>query len=84
MVNCCRYAGKPFQILFVRQHGDRFRAEKVGVPDRQQAQQHRQVFLKRRRAEMLVHLRETRPACARKLSGPIASMVERPMAESIE
>ena len=48
--------GKAFQVLFVRQNRHRLRAEKVVVPNRQEAHEHRQVFLERRGAEMLVHL----------------------------
>ena len=46
------------QVLLVRQHGHRLRTEEVVVPDGQQAQEHRQVALERRGAEVLVHLVE--------------------------
>ena len=62
----------------------RLRAEEVVVPDRQQAQQQRQVLLRRRGAEMLVHGVEAGEQCRGSPSGPIAIMVDRPMAESIE
>ena len=42
------------QVLFVGEHADRLRAEKVVVPDRQQTHQHGQVALEGRGAEMLV------------------------------
>ena len=46
------------QVVLVRQHRHRLGTEEVGVPDRQQPHQHRQVLLERRRAEVLVHLVE--------------------------
>ena len=50
--------GKALQILLIGQHGDGLGAEEIVVPDGEQAQQHRQVALKRRGAEMLVHRME--------------------------
>src|SRR6185295_4378408 len=49
---------KAFEILFIRQHSDGLSAEKVVVPDAEQAHRNRQVALEWRRAEMLVHLME--------------------------
>jgi len=43
------------QVLVVGQHRDRFGAEEVAVPDRQQAHQQRQVGAARRFPEVLVH-----------------------------
>ena len=51
------------QILLVGQDGDGLRAEEIGVPERQQPHQHRQVLLERRGAEVLVHLHGSRRAC---------------------
>src|SRR4030095_16855716 len=44
------------QVLLVRQDGDRLGAEEVRVPNRQQTEEHREIALERRTAEMLVHL----------------------------
>src|SRR5262245_13657 len=71
------------EILLIRQHGDSLGAEEIVVPDSEQTHQHRQVALERSGAEMFVDLMET-TSMARKLSGPMASIVERPIAESIE
>ena len=46
---------KPLQVLFIRQDRHRLGVEEVRIPDRQQAQQHRQVLLERRRLEVHVH-----------------------------
>ena len=46
--------GEPFQVLVVRQDGDGLALEEVRVPDREQAQDDRQVPLERRRSEVLV------------------------------
>ncbi len=46
------------EVLLIRQHGHRLRAEEVRVPDRQQAHQDREVSLEGGGAEMLVHLAE--------------------------
>jgi hypothetical protein len=75
--------GKAFEILFVGQYGDRLSPEKVGIPDAQQPQEHWQIAFEGCGAEVLVHL--VKPLnIAWKFSGPMASMVERPIAESIE
>ncbi len=76
--------GEALQVLLVGQHGDRLRAEEVGVPDGEQAQQHRQVALERRGAEVLVHLVEAGEHRAEVRRGRSASIVDRPIAESIE
>src|SRR5881296_2138061 len=44
--------GKPLEVLFVGQDRHRLRAEEIGVPDGQQAQEHGQVALERGRAEV--------------------------------
>ena len=53
-----------FQILLVRQNRDGVRAEKIGVPNRQETHQHRQIFFERRGAEMFVHLVKSLEHCA--------------------
>src|SRR5579862_9222196 len=45
---------KSLQILLVRQYRDGLRAEEAGVPYAQQANQDRQIAIKRRAAEMFV------------------------------
>src|SRR6516164_7874548 len=50
---------KAFQVLLVRQDGDRFRTEEIGIPDAEQPHEHRQVAVEWRGPEMLVHLVET-------------------------
>ena len=50
-----KICGKAFQVLFVGQNRHRLRAKKVVIPNRQESHEHRQVFLERRVAEMLVH-----------------------------
>ena len=47
--------GEALEVLVIRQDGDRFRAEEVGVPDGQEPEQDRQIALERSGAEMLVH-----------------------------
>src|ERR1039457_3079965 len=49
---------KSFQVLFVRQDSYGLGAKEVVVPDTQQTHQDWQVSLKRRSAEVLVHLVE--------------------------
>src|SRR5580704_11521862 len=49
---------EPFQILFVGQDRDRLRIKKVGVPNSEQTEENRQVPIKRRCAEVLIHLME--------------------------
>ena len=44
------------QVLFIRQDRDGLGVEEVGVPDGQEAHEHRQVALERGGAEVLVHL----------------------------
>src|SRR6185437_10648171 len=51
--------GESLQVLIVGQYGNGFRAEKICVPDRQEAEQHRQIALERRRAEVPVHFMKT-------------------------
>ena len=51
------------QILLVGKHGDSFGAQEVGVPDREQAHQNRQVALERSRAEVLVDCVEAIQHC---------------------
>ena len=50
--------GKSLQVLLVRQHRNRLGAEEIAVPDAQEADEDRQVALKRRGAEMFIHLME--------------------------
>ena len=47
--------GKALQVLLVRQHRDRLRAEEIVVPDREQPHEHRQVALERRACGNAVH-----------------------------
>src|SRR4051812_44331104 len=47
-------SGESFQILFVRQNGDRMGTEEVVVPDRKQAHEHGQIAIKGSSAEVLV------------------------------
>src|SRR5450755_205671 len=49
---------KSFEVLLVRQDSDGLRAKEVVVPKPQQTHQHRQISLKRRSTEVLVHLVE--------------------------
>src|SRR5919109_2921678 len=49
---------EPFQILFVGQDRDSLCIKKVGVPNSKQTEENRQVPIKGRRAEMLIHLME--------------------------
>src|SRR6266446_689360 len=46
------------QVLLVRQHRDGLGAEEIGVPNRQQAHEHRQIARERSGAKVLVHLME--------------------------
>src|SRR5215470_12931057 len=48
--------GKALQILLIRQHSHCLSVEKVVVPKRQQAHQHREIAFKRYRAEVFIHL----------------------------
>ena len=54
MSSCWRYGGEAGQVVAVGQHGQRLGAEEVVVPDAEQAEEHRQVLLERRGAEVLV------------------------------
>src|SRR5215467_14978169 len=47
---------KALEILLIGQHGHGLCAEEVVVPDSQEAHEHRQVALKGRCAEVLIHL----------------------------
>src|SRR6266851_1198913 len=47
---------KALQILFIRQHSHRLRIEEVGIPDRQQPHQHRQITREGSGAEVFIHL----------------------------
>ena len=75
---------EPLEVLIVGQHGHRLGAEEVPVPHGEEAHEDGQVLCEGRRPEVLVHGVKAGQQLARKFSGPIASMVERPMAESIE
>src|SRR2546427_9087173 len=48
-------SGEPVQVLVVRKNGVRLRAEKVVIPDAEQAKDDRQTLLQFGRAKMLVH-----------------------------
>lgn len=48
-------SGKAVHVLVVRQNRFGFRTEEVVVPDADQRQQHRQVFLRRSGGEVLIH-----------------------------
>ncbi len=50
--------GKALQVLLVGQDGHGLGVEEVGVPDRQQAEDHGQIAFEGRGAEVLVHLVE--------------------------
>src|SRR2546427_11538543 len=73
LLQICR---ETLQILLVRQDRDSLCAEKVVVLNGEQAHENRQVDLEGGRAETLVHLVEP-SSILRKLSGPMATMVER-------
>jgi hypothetical protein len=75
--------GEALQVLIVGQNRDRLRAEEIRCTRPEQAQEDGQVAREGGGAEMLVHLVKA-ASISRKLSGPIASMVDSPMAESIE
>ena len=73
------------QVLVVGEDADGLGAEEVAVPDREQAHAAAGRFsLERRLAEVLVHRVEAGEHLREARSGPIASIVERPIAESIE
>ena len=76
--------GEALEVLLVRQHRDRLRAEEVGVPDAEQPHQHRQVPREAARCGSARPSRGSRRASRGSDSGPIASIVERPIADSIE
>src|SRR5258708_3517597 len=46
------------QVLLIGQHRDRFRAQEIRIPDREQTHEYGHVSLERSRAEVLVHLVE--------------------------
>src|SRR5580692_9688476 len=50
--------GKAFQVLFVRQYSDSVCTEEIVVRDSQQSHENRQICLKWRRAEVLIHFVE--------------------------
>src|SRR2546429_4036019 len=50
---------KPLEVLLVRQHRNRLRAEEIGVPDAQKAHEHRKVLRKRCGMKMFVHFAES-------------------------
>src|SRR6266850_2519034 len=55
LLEICR---ETFQVLLVRENGDGLRAEKVVVPEGEQAHEHGQVGFERRGAKVFVHLVE--------------------------
>ena len=57
-------------------------AEEIVVPDVEHALEDGQVLLQRRGAEVLVDGVEARGASRRRPAGPMATMSEKPMAES--
>ena len=46
---------EPFQILLIGQHRHSLRLKEIGVPDRQKAHKHGQIFFEGSGAEVLVH-----------------------------
>ena len=72
------------QVLVVRQHGDGLRAEEVAVPDAEQAHAAPAGSARTARCGSARPSRGSRRAARWNRSGPIASIVERPIAESIE
>ena len=72
-----------FQVLFVGHHADRLHAEEVRVPHGQEPHEHRQVFGQRGGTEVLVHGVKAGQHLV-ELLRPRASIVDKPMAESIE
>ena len=74
---------KPFQVLLVGQHRYRLRPEEIVVPDAR-----RPMSTGRLRSKGAVRkcssIWWSPLSMARKLSGPMATIVERPMAEDIE
>ena len=84
MSPCWKYAGEAVQVLVVGQDGVRLGAEEVVVPHAQHAQHDRQVLLQRRRAEVLVHQRAPPASSSSKLSMPIDSAIDSPMADHSE
>ena len=74
---------KALEVLLVGQHGDGRRVEEIAVPDRQQPIS--TGMLRSSGAVRKCSSIAWKPASiARKCSAPIAIMVERPIAESIE
>lgn len=68
--------------MIVGQHGQALGTEEVVVPQPQQAQEHRQVLLERRRAEMDIHGMKASQHFA-EVHGPTAIISDRPIAESM-
>ena len=76
--------GEALEVLLVGEDGDGLGAEEIGVPDGEQAHQDGQVAARTARCGNARPSAWKPASMARKLSGPMASMVERPMAESME
>ena len=55
-ISLLKIGWKTVQVLVIGQDCLRLGAEKIGVPDTNQGQQDRNIFLKRRGSEMLIHL----------------------------
>src|SRR5215475_8786951 len=53
-----KIGGEALQVLLIWQHGGGLSAEKVGVPDSEEAHKHGQIALERRCAEVLIDLME--------------------------
>ena len=75
---------KPLQVLLVRQYGHRLRAEEIGVPDGQQAHYARADCDRTAPYGSARPSRWQPPSIARKFSGPMASIVDSPIADIIE
>ena len=76
--------GEALEVLLVGQNGDGLGAEEVGVPDGEQAHAGRAGSGRTERCGSARPSAWKPASIARKLAGPMASIVERPMAESIE
>ena len=76
--------GEALQVLLVGQDGRGLGVEEVGVPDGEAGPGARGGFARTARCGSARPSAWKPASMARKLSGPMASMVERPMAESME
>ena len=83
-VELLQVRGEAGEVLAVRQDRLGLGAEEVVVPDADEAEQHGQVPLDRRGAEVLVDRRGSPASISANCSWPIAIISDRPMAESYE